>query len=84
MNKSSSFLTVLSFLAVLVMPVASVSAAEKAYAYAIQETPVVTKTLKQLQATGLIRRVVHDAYPPVVEYGPAPRARKLAEILRSF
>lgn len=42
------------------------------------------QTLKQVQAAGLIRRVVHDAYPPIVEYGLAPRARKLAEILRSF
>lgn len=37
-------------------------------------------TLKRLQAAGLLRRQVRDAYPPLVEYRLTARAAPLADI----
>lgn len=37
-------------------------------------------TLKQLQAAGLLRRQVRDAYPPLAEYQLTARAARLASI----
>lgn len=42
---------------------------------------MLSKELKELELNGMVKRVVYDAMPVLVEYEPTESAKKLAEVI---